>query len=372
MKTFMLVITLLTSVLTLQAQSQQPKTPSSSTRTTKPGTTTAPSGRTQATRPTSSTGTKAAEEGKKRQQQYDELHGVKKNGSQPTATKTPPRTVRREAVAPARNQQATTVTRSPATAKSSAAKSGSRPATAKPAPSKATAATPAKQPSEPKVEKPADKPPVVTKAPVRKTPVRVVAEPKVNRHSPTDVTVGLRIGANTQPNQIADPIDIGFDAEVESVIGYSGGVMVNLPLSESFSIQPEVLYSIRRARANVFGNFVEVRYNLLEVPLLLKYSFGNDIRFFVNAGPYGAYALKGMSKGRFSGQSFSRPVNYGDGSEGRFEYGATGGIGVVVPVGGSSVLVEGRYTRAFGMNLDPKPRQYPQILTLAFTYILPW
>ncbi|QHT69369.1 PorT family protein [Rhodocytophaga rosea] len=88
------------------------------------------------------------------------------------------------------------------------------------------------------------------------------------------------------------------------VTGFTAGVGVNYSLTgDNFlSIQPEIIYTQKGFAAK--GSFLTVDYdgtyrlNYLELPLLLKLSFGNEtIHAYVNAGPSVGYLLNGRVRG---------------------------------------------------------------------------
>jgi hypothetical protein len=88
-----------------------------------------------------------------------------------------------------------------------------------------------------------------------------------------------------------------------SVLGLTTGLGVNIALtSDNFlSVQPEILYSQKGWAAE---NSAPVRYdgsyrlNYLEIPVLLKISFGGEtVRAHVNAGPSFGYLLGGRLSG---------------------------------------------------------------------------
>ena len=68
--------------------------------------------------------------------------------------------------------------------------------------------------------------------------------------------------------------DEGYD-DTKSKVGYYGGVFVNIPASESFSIQPEVIYNNlgSEVKGTVLGNSYSQKLNLnyITVPVMFQY-----------------------------------------------------------------------------------------------------
>ena len=138
--------------------------------------------------------------------------------------------------------------------------------------------------------------------------------------------------------------------------GYGGGLFANFGLGKHLSFQPEVLYAQEgfSVKGEEGGEKVNASFVLsgIQVPLLIKYSFGEHNKgFFINAGPYGTYLLNSKINDKLPGGT-----NYTYKPEKTtIEYGVAAGLGVAVPVGRGRLLVEARgtyYLGASGEELD--------------------
>ncbi|KFF12057.1 hypothetical protein IW15_10770 [Chryseobacterium soli] len=91
-------------------------------------------------------------------------------------------------------------------------------------------------------------------------------------------------------------------------IGFHAGVFVNIPLSEKFSVQPEVLYNQLGARSVLSSTDVttgatnvktknedKITMNYVSVPLMLQMRPTRN--FYIEAGPEFSYFLDGKTKG---------------------------------------------------------------------------
>ncbi|MEN4760544.1 MULTISPECIES: porin family protein [unclassified Chryseobacterium] len=91
-------------------------------------------------------------------------------------------------------------------------------------------------------------------------------------------------------------------------IGFNAGVFVNIPLSQKFAIQPEVLYNQMGAKSVVASSEVTTgsttvktekdfttSLNYISVPLMLQMKPADN--FYVEAGPEFSYFLDGKNKG---------------------------------------------------------------------------
>ncbi len=159
-------------------------------------------------------------------------------------------------------------------------------------------------------------------APKPEKVARVKSASSGEEHSRFGIRGGLNLANVTQGGQSADML-----------LGFHGGIIYNISVSDAFSIQPELLYSVKGAKDKASG--VEGKINTIELPLLFKYKFGqSNTKFFVNAGGFGAYVLN---------------VNGTAPTETTVEYGVTGGVGVELPAGSSKLLIEGRYDYGLGV-----------------------
>lgn len=72
-------------------------------------------------------------------------------------------------------------------------------------------------------------------------------------------------------------------SDQKSKIGFYAGAFVNVPVAESFSIQPEVLYSNQGAKATVLNNDVKLNVDYINVPVMFQYNATPE--FYLEAGP---------------------------------------------------------------------------------------
>lgn len=211
------------------------------------------------------------------------------------------------------------------------------------------------------------KPKTTTKEPVKKTtkpqttqkPAKAAPAPKpeVVKVPSSDeggfkFKVGLRGGANycTFSVPTASP-----SLKIDPILGYHGGLILSLG-GEKFSVQPEILYSQIGGKSNTTlgGTSVEGKtiVNTVTVPILLKVALGSDkFKFFINAGGYGSYALNGKATSNINGSSSSIDIKFTK-DDARLEYGAVGGAGISLGLGGAQLLIEGRYYYGLGNNND--------------------
>jgi hypothetical protein len=123
------------------------------------------------------------------------------------------------------------------------------------------------------------------------------------------------------------------DANDKNIIpGFHAGVFVKVPVTEGFSLQPEVLYSMKGTLVNYSATIAdgESRYNLnyIEVPLYIVFNLSDDFNFHV--GPYAAFLLNAKVNSDVSVLSIINVDNEEDLDRDNFnlfDYGLSGGLG---------------------------------------------
>lgn len=168
--------------------------------------------------------------------------------------------------------------------------------------------------------------------PVASAPVGGAERPVSLDASTSGVRIGIRGG-------VTFPAYLEKQLAVDPTAGFVGGFVFQFGRG-TFSFQPELNYA-RYAGKTTIGqgtiaeSTINVAQDRFEVPLLLKIASGsvNGTRFFLNLGPYGAYA----SSASLNGQKVAL-----DGATGRFSVGAAAGVGVALKAGPGHVTFEVR------------------------------
>jgi hypothetical protein len=103
----------------------------------------------------------------------------------------------------------------------------------------------------------------------------------------------------------SQPTTIGFkvanfsiysdNVDDENILTGFAGLYAKIPVSKSFSIQPEIYYTTKGAEQtynNAFANGVaKFNINYIEVPVLVVINLTENL----NAGPYAAYMVSGKT-----------------------------------------------------------------------------
>lgn len=162
---------------------------------------------------------------------------------------------------------------------------------------------------------------------------------------------GARIGINSATINVSDDAS-GFEIEPDSRIGLNIAAILNVGITEDFSIQPELNFLQKgfKVETDFFENNITLNY--LEVPILAKYAFGSEtIQGFVLGGPAVGYAISGKLKEEFNGESNEEDIDFEEDGIKRLDFGFDigGGLGIVTE--SATIFVDIRYL--FGIaNID--------------------
>lgn len=120
------------------------------------------------------------------------------------------------------------------------------------------------------------------------------------------------------------------DVEDNNVLtGFNLGVFAKLPITQTFAIQPELLYTTKGAELKYNNAFVTgtstFKLNYLELPVLLVVNLSEN--FNVHAGPYFAYLIDGEAKNDSQGTLFDAENNLDNDDFNKFDTGLSVGIG---------------------------------------------
>lgn len=101
----------------------------------------------------------------------------------------------------------------------------------------------------------------------------------------SSVSFAQQFGAKAGMN-VSSISNDGFD-DTKSKVGYYAGVFVNMPVSETFSIQPEVLYNNLGSKVSttVLGTTYSSTLNLDYIAVPVMFQYKATPMFYLEAGP---------------------------------------------------------------------------------------
>ncbi len=152
---------------------------------------------------------------------------------------------------------------------------------------------------------------------------------------------GVKAGVNVSNITGSDSRD------QDSRLSFNGGFVAELPISEKFSLQPEVIYSAQGSTIAAIDedNFLDIDENIeyqldyIQVPLLAKIYLADG--FSLQGGP----SINFLVNEEIDSQPVSNggDINIVDGAN-KFEFGTAAGLEYQFDNG---FFIQGRYTRGF-------------------------
>lgn len=164
--------------------------------------------------------------------------------------------------------------------------------------------------------------------------------------------IGVRLGVNfTSIDDGMDQLE-GIDEEPR-MPRINAGLAASFWMNDIVAFAPELNYSQRgfQLEANnnassplTTGGTYTTRYNYVEVPLLLRATFGQQlVRGYVNLGPSVSYLLSGKEKEETALGTMETSIDTEDKKYNLFEVGAAAGGGVHFNTQAGSFMLDFRY-----------------------------
>ena len=176
------------------------------------------------------------------------------------------------------------------------------------------------------------------------------------------VSVGAKLGFNLATMTI----DPGFTSLGKGpALGFHGGTVFNIGLSNMLSVQPEILFTQKGLKFS--DNFISQTYTIqyFEFPVLLKFAFGNEeVKGFLIGGPFAGYSTSQkivsrandtlINKSKIPFDSDLEDDGYADN---RLDLGLALGVGVQFKTGPGNIFAEVRYD--ISLNSVEKLKEVP-------------
>jgi opacity protein-like surface antigen len=116
----------------------------------------------------------------------------------------------------------------------------------------------------------------------------------------------------------------------KSGIGFQIGGVLEYSFTESFALQPELLYVMHNLKRTP-GEGVKMAYqvNDIQLPINLKYKMGvENLKFYAAAGPYFGYLVSATAKRTIAGETSSQDMFGNDSKMRHLDFGIGVGFGV--------------------------------------------
>ena len=111
-------------------------------------------------------------------------------------------------------------------------------------------------------------------------------------HSSLQAQLGVRIGGHLAKQEVKSN-DLNFS--YKSRVGFDLGIFYAFQAAEGVAFQPELHLIQKGYNINdiVLGEDFLATFNYLEVPLTVKFTFGEEMNLFIQGGPTIGYLLNG-------------------------------------------------------------------------------
>jgi hypothetical protein len=122
------------------------------------------------------------------------------------------------------------------------------------------------------------------------------------------------------------------------------GAVMGLNLNQNFSLQLEPMYLQKGGvllQEPPDTEEITFKMSFIEVPLLLKVQFGDQIRPYIMGGPTVGFLLSSKLESEIGGLLFKGDVKH---ITRKVDFGVGLGAGVSIPLGSSNIFLDGRYT----------------------------
>lgn len=178
------------------------------------------------------------------------------------------------------------------------------------------------------------------------------------------ISVGVKTGVNFADTNM-DGIITNLLPEQTVYPGFTAGLIAELPLKNGFSFRPELNYIQKGfvTQADIYdfellgidipiGAKAKTRFNYIEMPLLFKYSIGNELaKVYFIGGPNVAYAanahIRPVANLLVNINLPAVNLNLNDDIYQRWELSGTIGAGGELKAGAGKIFADVRYTHGF-------------------------
>lgn len=149
---------------------------------------------------------------------------------------------------------------------------------------------------------------------------------------------GILAGINLA-NMSGDDVEDQFGMAPENKMGLAAGGFMLYNFSDNLAFRPEILYSQLGAKAEEAGVEVSLNAVVIQVPLLLQYSFSSGGSFapFILVGPYLSYLLS--ADVAIEGGGFSMDMDIKDDVK-DIDFGVMFGVGAAI---NNKIEISARY-----------------------------
>ncbi|WP_109300839.1 porin family protein [Aquimarina sp. AU474] len=152
----------------------------------------------------------------------------------------------------------------------------------------------------------------------------------------------------------------GDSQNVDSRTGFHVGALAEIPITEKFAFQPELLYSSQGTQIDVTDFESKTKLDYLNIPLMAKYYVAQGLS--LQAGPQIGFLLSANAEGEDSGQSFDQDLKDELSS---FDFGLNFGAGYQLDMG---VFFDARYNLGISNVFDEDTAEGDNVQNSVFQF----
>ncbi len=162
-----------------------------------------------------------------------------------------------------------------------------------------------------------------------------------------EISYGAKVGVMVA-NLTQTPAE--WEQEQEYKAGFTGGVFLNYAFNEHFSLQPELLYTQKGVRDNLYEGLISIdltaSFDYVELPVLAIYTFSEvgAFRPFVYGGPNVSFTVG--SELELSASILSTAVDFSSLTH-VTDFGLVAGGGMEYPFGKGMLVLDARFQIGF-------------------------
>ncbi len=164
-------------------------------------------------------------------------------------------------------------------------------------------------------------------------------------------SIGPKLGVNIASWTGDDALD-----DYSSITGLQFGAVVELPVSDKFAIQPELVYLRKGSSFDIdfLGTTIgtETQLNYFEIPILAKiFLTEGPAQVFINAGPSIGFATSGTIAAKSGDEEEEVDIDFNEDGLSNFDFSLAVGAGAQFNAGPGKFFVDVRYLLGLA-NLD--------------------
>lgn len=156
---------------------------------------------------------------------------------------------------------------------------------------------------------------------------------------------GLKMGLNISDFRGDDGIE-GAGELIDWKAGFCGGVFMSYAVNDWFSIEPELLYSMKGMKLSLFDISVTWSLDYLEVPVLalFRLPFWNKVKPFAYTGPAIGFNVRSKISAEYGSEEESVDLEEYTTS---VDFSLVFGAGIYIPIAGREIIFDFRYVPGF-------------------------